>query len=204
MNKVSISILFLLPVVKLTIALAINDSHQYNKIFYNPITKRYITGNLEKVDKSINTSAEFSQKYSFPGPSCSCDQLVCSCCIIINDGLVFKNNTVCPQIKFIPSEFSAEISILVDGESKFTATIPVNNPPPVCIPVPNVPLLNVCLRLKDLQIHDLILHACVDVEFQRKNLGATGERTRVRWAGTKETHALRNSAVLISDIRINA
>ncbi|XP_043476018.1 uncharacterized protein LOC122507399 [Leptopilina heterotoma] len=168
MAKHVIFTFLLIVVVDLTFSLfasssSSNDLATMNKLFKNPKTGKFITGKIEQIDKSVNSTAKFLQQYSFQGASCNCVDLVCSCCINLNLGLLLKDSNMCTNITLLPAEFSVQIGVSFNGKS-FVVKIPANNPPATCIPVPSIPILNVCLRVKDLQFQNSTFHGCLDLE----------------------------------------
>ncbi|XP_051167952.1 uncharacterized protein LOC127285810 [Leptopilina boulardi] len=170
MRKLIVTTFLLVLAVNLTTASTNNlssDLKKLNKIFFNPSTGSYITGKLTKLENSTNS---LLKQYSFQGASCNCVKLDCNCCIKLNAGLIIKNKTMCNQIGFLPEEFAVTIKVLVDGKTKLNTTISASNPPAACIPVPNIPVLDVCIRLRDLQIHNSTFHSCLDVQAKMTNV----------------------------------
>lgn len=105
------------------ILLSVLELAKINKIFKNPETGKFITGKLEKLEKSVNSTSSHLQHYSFQGTTCNCMDLVCSCCINLNLGLILKDSNMCTNITLLPSEFSVQIGVSFNGKS-FVTTIP--------------------------------------------------------------------------------
>lgn len=59
------------------------------------------------------------------------------------------------------------LTVTVNGKTVFRKEIDVANPPPICIStIPNLPLVDVCLLVTDVNIKDL--SACVSISFKVK------------------------------------
>ncbi|XP_051167951.1 uncharacterized protein LOC127285809 [Leptopilina boulardi] len=166
MTKFIVTIFLLVAFVNITTVLTKNvfDFDKLKNQIFHPLNGSFITSELEKLDKSLNSTASFIQQNIIPSPSCNCVELICSCCTTLNSNAIFKNKTVCNQITYLQNESALNLSILIDGKALFNKTITETNPPEECIAVPDIPNLYICVVLKNLQIENSTLHACIDVQ----------------------------------------
>ncbi|XP_059048023.1 uncharacterized protein LOC131843408 [Achroia grisella] len=113
-------------------------------------------------------SPGWSLRLPFTGGKCKCDSYVCECCTGVRiESLNFDRRT-CAVLTFEPLESTLDLEVRMNNDSVYRNTFSARNPPPFCIPIP-VPylppgLVDMCVRLFDINIIQQMLHVCMDMD----------------------------------------
>ncbi|VEN40989.1 unnamed protein product [Callosobruchus maculatus] len=161
--------------------------------YYDPMTKRRwrITsienvradgGNQYAASASTKTKTTSGDKPGkLPGPDgkklirrigfrsngCSCQQLVCGCCLGINLEQFNFNREGCMNFTYYPQDFAVGMDVYMNENNVFSNAFSAKNPPPLCIPIPipYIPIdIQACARLYDIYTPGANLHMCLDFE----------------------------------------
>ncbi|XP_031574059.1 uncharacterized protein LOC116307880 [Actinia tenebrosa] len=120
----------------------------------------------------LMAEARPSLQSSLPGQSngCSCDErtLNCGCCTYIKlDVPQLKiNGTACANLTWLLTDFGLSLTFAWDNKTIFNKTIPVNDPPPLCFPFPQIKSLEVCVRLRAVSYGVKQFGACLEIAFE--------------------------------------
>ncbi|XP_058799495.1 uncharacterized protein LOC131668983 [Phymastichus coffea] len=133
----------------------------YGHSFYNPMTLEPLQGVIED-DKRLPFSLP---KIKFRGLPCACVDMSCGCCAGLNISTIKFDRRYCANFTFDPANFEVDMMVMMNENEIFKTSLSARNPPPVCVPLPYVPVLDFCLRLYDLSLQDgNNLHTCIDFE----------------------------------------
>lgn len=96
--------------------------------------------------------------------SCSCEKFKCSCCVGVE--VIRRNLTVCASLSYVQERLAivGQLSIknrtIIDRE-----LISGSNPPPLCFPIPQIPIIRICVRLNNITFTaDAHFQACSAIE----------------------------------------
>ncbi|XP_026319504.1 uncharacterized protein LOC113230000 [Hyposmocoma kahamanoa] len=103
----------------------------------------------------------------FMGGACSCEENQCKCCTGIKIR-TFGFEKTCILLNYDPEPSTLNMEVMMNNASIYKNTFSARNPPPFClpIPVPYVPpgLVDMCIRLFDINVMDQRLHICMDID----------------------------------------
>ncbi|XP_026758590.2 uncharacterized protein LOC113518038 [Galleria mellonella] len=132
----------------------------------------YYDINTNKIIKKMMPRPWYSPGWSlrlpFTGGKCNCDDFRCECCTGIRiESLSFDRRT-CAVLTFEPTESTLDLEVKMNNDSVYRNTFSARNPPPFCVPIP-VPylppgLMDMCIRLFDINIVEQKLHVCMDMD----------------------------------------
>ncbi|KAK3741634.1 hypothetical protein QZH41_008309 [Actinostola sp. cb2023] len=74
--------------------------------------------------------------------------------------------SVCVNITYLPQQYGVSLTLTWNDKVVFNKTISASNPPPICIGVPHVKLLEVCVRLYNISYNKQHFGGCVALEFE--------------------------------------
>ncbi|XP_034171825.2 uncharacterized protein LOC117600463 [Osmia lignaria lignaria] len=134
-----------------------------NSVYYDPKTGLALKGAIE-----TNVKNPLGQ-ITFQGISCECKKLVCRCCTGLNETLFKIDQQSCTTLTYIPEDFAIKTSLSLNQRELVSSTISGKNPPPLCVSLPKLPFVTICVRVFDIYTVRKNLHACVDVETRIAN-----------------------------------
>nr|CAH7741214.1 unnamed protein product [Callosobruchus chinensis] len=107
------------------------------------------------------------RRIGFRSNGCSCQQLVCGCCLGINLEQFNFNREGCMNFTYYPQDFAVGMDVYMNENNVFSNAFSAKNPPPLCIPIPipYIPIdIQACARLYDIYTPGANLHMCLDFE----------------------------------------
>ncbi|XP_076760799.1 uncharacterized protein LOC143429196 [Xylocopa sonorina] len=128
-------------------------------MYYDPVTGLGLKARLESFGRN-----PFNTKIAFRGLSCNCEGLTCKCCGGVNITAISFNHLTCTKFVYDPEEFAIKMTIIMNEKDIYSNTIAAKNPPPLCAPLPYLPIVNFCVRFFDIYTIGRNLHACIDLE----------------------------------------
>lgn len=93
---------------------------------------------------------------------CSCVKGQCGCCS--GPVLASFNQKACLNITYEPNEFAFNAALSLNGQVFYTRRVSGKNPPPICIRVPRLRAIRVCVKLSNVYFTGANMHTCVDME----------------------------------------
>ncbi|KAK7861824.1 hypothetical protein R5R35_000586 [Gryllus longicercus] len=109
----------------------------------------FIKDLVSHVDKGIKTVGRAVKnviRRLRAGCSCTQAKLSCRCCSPVKVEELKFNKEVCLRTRFRLSDFTAHLNVLVNKRVIGGITYAANKTPPICLPVPKVPVLRVCVQ----------------------------------------------------------
>ncbi|XP_065348981.1 uncharacterized protein LOC135945306 [Cloeon dipterum] len=100
-----------------------------------------------------------------PG-KCECVKNACGCCALYDISPLNFNHTGCLNFTYFPSDFAIQLNLLLSNVSIFNARVSGKNPPALCIPLPQLPILSLCIKLYDIHTDEQNLHSCLNMELR--------------------------------------
>ncbi|CAH2239529.1 jg21533 [Pararge aegeria aegeria] len=104
----------------------------------------------------------------FQGGPCKCDSMRCKCCTGIRVQALNLDRQTCGILTYDPQQSMIDFEVVMNNASVLRESFSSRNPPPFCVPVP-VPylppgLVDMCVRLFDVNLVDQRLHVCMDMD----------------------------------------
>ncbi|XP_060805204.1 uncharacterized protein LOC132902803 [Amyelois transitella] len=104
----------------------------------------------------------------FTGGRCICEGLKCSCCTGIRIESFNFDRRTCAIFTYEPTDSVLDLEVKMNNDSVYRNSFSARNPPPFCVPIP-VPylppgLVDMCVRLYDINIVQQMLHMCMDMD----------------------------------------
>ncbi|XP_023246042.1 uncharacterized protein LOC106646220 [Copidosoma floridanum] len=131
----------------------------YGHSYYNPMTGEALEGHID--DERLPSG---TPKIGFKGLPCTCVDQSCGCCAGLNITAIDFDRRYCVNFTLDPIQFEIDMQVLMNENEIYQTSLSARNPPPVCVPLPYVPVLNFCLRFYDLSLNNSNLNACMDFE----------------------------------------
>ncbi|CAH1986870.1 unnamed protein product [Acanthoscelides obtectus] len=127
------------------------------------------TSSGEKLGKLPLTpdTKKLIRRIGFRSNGCSCQQLICGCCLGINLEQFNFNREGCMNFTYYPQDFAVGMDVYMNENNVFSNAFSAKNPPPLCIPIPipYIPIdIQACARLYDIYTPGANLHMCLDFE----------------------------------------
>nr|XP_003702279.1 PREDICTED: uncharacterized protein LOC100880486 [Megachile rotundata] len=114
---------------------------------------------LKQASSSSNSTGEVTVTRQGP---CKCTGSVCSCCSrILFDTWKQK---ACMNVTYDADEFSFTVNIMMNDRVLFTRTVSGKNPKPVCVSIPQLPIIKACVRFYNIYFVGRNIHMCVSME----------------------------------------
>ncbi|XP_012280147.1 uncharacterized protein LOC105699590 [Orussus abietinus] len=132
-------------------------SDAYKTVYYDPHSGKTLTGKVESTKLS-------GSRITFRGLPCDCDGLSCGCCAGVNLTSFNFDRRACSNFTFVPSDLAIEMSLSVDDRRVVETSLSARNPPPLCIPVPYLPVVSLCFKFYDVHVSEDSVHACLDLQ----------------------------------------
>ncbi|KAK3916234.1 hypothetical protein KUF71_006102 [Frankliniella fusca] len=138
--------------------------------------------------------------------SCSCAHWTCACCARVEITPLRKNKTGCASLSYVREKIAVVLRLSLNNRSLIERElISGSNPPPFCFPIPQLPVVLVCLRVSNISLtDDAKIQACAAVEigfvftsplirlrFGCLKIGPGG----ISWAGTPSAQSFNFPAV---------
>ncbi|XP_033215719.1 uncharacterized protein LOC117172073 isoform X2 [Belonocnema kinseyi] len=130
-----------------------------NAFYYDLTNGKPLMENVEDSKTIANSS-----RINFRSLPCACSISVCSCCTGINITVIKFNRRICSNLTYNAREFALQMDFLMDDRVLFSNQVSAKYPPPVCIPLPYVPFISLCIRVYEIHTIGNNLHACIDFE----------------------------------------
>ncbi|XP_015111774.1 uncharacterized protein LOC107037642 [Diachasma alloeum] len=131
-----------------------------HSIYFDINSKSPLKVELDDSNRSPTNPVRFVSR----GLPCSCQGLVCGCCAGINLAAFNFTRRACMEFIMVPEEFAMDVRLMIDDEEMFNNRLSARNPPPVCMPLYALPIVNFCVRLFDIRVVDSSLSTCMDFE----------------------------------------
>nr|ATU82434.1 venom protein family 2 protein 13 [Lethocerus distinctifemur] len=125
--------------------------------------KDKVTGVVDKVSEKLMAEAEHLVERFKAMDICSCSKLQCKCCADPHNSS--PDGGTCFAVNLVPAKLGVEYSLTLNGKKLLSGTASPRQIPAICVPVPYVPGLQVCLQPYDLQFNSS-LHGCFRVEIK--------------------------------------
>ncbi|XP_015429177.1 PREDICTED: uncharacterized protein LOC107185915 [Dufourea novaeangliae] len=135
------------------------DIGKFNASYYDPETG---VGLMPELEGSGRNPASF--RIGFRGIPCQCENLECNCCVGVNLNVINFNRKACTKFTYDPSTFTLNTVLSMNEREIYTNTLSTKNPPPLCVPLPQLPIIQFCIRFFDVYTEGRNLHACIDLE----------------------------------------
>lgn len=138
--------------------------------------------------------------------SCSCAHWTCACCARVEIKPLRKNKTGCASLSYVKESIAIVLRLAMNNRTLIERElISGSNPPPFCFPIPQFPVVTVCLRVANISLtDDARVQACAAVEI---GLVFTSPLIRLRfgclkigpggisWAGSPSAQSIQFPAV---------
>ncbi|XP_063239183.1 uncharacterized protein LOC134540401 isoform X1 [Bacillus rossius redtenbacheri] len=111
-----------------------------------------------------------ADRLRFQRQPCSCQTRECGCCATILVQRFNFSQRGCLNLSVDPSNLSMKMKVYLNNKTVFQQQISGRNPPPICVPVPQFPLLMLCARLYDVRLEGNNVHACINLEAQLQGI----------------------------------
>ncbi|RZC33614.1 uncharacterized protein BDFB_003725 [Asbolus verrucosus] len=109
----------------------------------------------------------------FRGP-CSCVEGQCGCCTgVILDRF---NQKACLNISYEPDDFAITAMMSWNERVLYRRTVSGKNPPPMCVRVPRLQFIRLCVQFSNIYFASRNVHLCIDMEANWEDL------TLVEWS----------------------
>uniref|UniRef100_A0A0B6YRA3 DUF4773 domain-containing protein n=1 Tax=Arion vulgaris TaxID=1028688 RepID=A0A0B6YRA3_9EUPU len=95
---------------------------------------------------------------------CSCTNDCCGCCAHIVIGILHIDETACVNFCYIPAELALDFTFTLNDIVIIEEKISVRNPPPICVGVPIIKLVRICIVFYNIKLEDEHLQGCIDIE----------------------------------------
>ncbi|XP_034247183.1 uncharacterized protein LOC117648644 [Thrips palmi] len=142
--------------------------------------------------------------------SCSCQNWQCSCCATVEITPLKRNKTGCATLSYVKDQLAVVLRLSLNNRTLAERElISGSHPPPFCFPVPQLPVITVCLRFSNISLtNDAKIQACAAVEM---GLVFTSPLIRLRfgclrigpggvgWSSKPVTHSLNSGADIETD-----
>ncbi|KAG6447335.1 hypothetical protein O3G_MSEX004907 [Manduca sexta] len=107
-------------------------------------------------------------RFPFRGGRCNCEGFKCTCCTGVRIPAFNFDRKTCTILTYEPEESMLDMQVMMNNETVFKNSYSARNPPPFCVPIP-VPylppgLVDMCIRLFDINIIGQRLHVCMDMD----------------------------------------
>nr|XP_034171830.1 uncharacterized protein LOC117600467 [Osmia lignaria] len=158
MSTKAVNIILLLLAVQNICASADNLSDYYNT-YYDKKTSKPSQGIAEINGGNVN-------KINFKGISCRCQNLGCSCCTGIRIKKFHFDEEACASFNYVQQTNAITAAVSLNQKQLLSTSFPVKTPPPLCVSIPHLPSVKLCVRFRDLAVVANKLNVCVDVETQ--------------------------------------
>ncbi|KAJ8686175.1 hypothetical protein QAD02_021969 [Eretmocerus hayati] len=134
----------------------------YGHAYYDPNTGEPLEGQFEDAGRLPSAKP----RIFFSGLPCNCVDYNCACCAGINITSIRFDRRCCANFKFRPDELAIDMKVVMNDEYEvFSTSLSGRNPPPVCVPLPYVPVVTFCLRFYDISLPGgNNLQSCLDFE----------------------------------------
>ncbi|XP_001607529.1 uncharacterized protein LOC100123806 [Nasonia vitripennis] len=133
----------------------------YGHSYYNPMTGEPLQGTIDDTGRLPFATP----KISFRGLPCACVDSSCGCCAGLNISAIKFDRRYCANFTYDSSQLTIDMKVMMNENEIYKTSVSARNPPPVCVPLPYVPVLDFCLRLYDLSVPEGgNLQTCIDFE----------------------------------------
>ncbi|XP_049816068.1 uncharacterized protein LOC126263106 [Schistocerca nitens] len=95
---------------------------------------------------------------------CSCAAETCGCCASIDLRYINFSEKGCMNFTVALKDLSVKLDLLVNDKSIYRTGLSARNPPPLCVPLPMLPAVALCVRVYDIHWEDGALHVCANLE----------------------------------------
>ncbi|XP_050433317.1 uncharacterized protein LOC126841069 [Adelges cooleyi] len=133
--------------------------HKSRDIYYDVITRKKIP-----IVQRLGDQQEEPNTSRYGRIPCSCEGSMCGCCAWFNVRWFNFNRKGCFNLTYDPMEFAIKGNMFMDDESLYEYQISAKNPPPAClqVPVPYIPVTDLCVQLFDVYTAGLNMHMCIN------------------------------------------
>ncbi|KAG7206798.1 hypothetical protein KM043_000708 [Ampulex compressa] len=144
---------------------SIADMSKYASAYYDPSTGVELKGELEDSSR-LPLSAV---RIAFRGLPCNCEQLTCGCCAGVKLSAINLDQRACTNFTLDPQEFAIKMAVIMNQREIYAHSLSAKNPPPLCAPLPYLPIVTFCVRFFDIHTSGRNFHACIDFETRLVN-----------------------------------
>ncbi|XP_029644377.1 uncharacterized protein LOC115218615 [Octopus sinensis] len=88
------------------------------------------------------------------------------CCKHIYVKSLKINETACIKLSYLREDIGAEVELLWDNKTIYEYSVSVKNPPPVCIGLPQLPEVKLCVKFYNVTFNKHRFSACVKLEIK--------------------------------------
>ncbi|XP_034939388.1 uncharacterized protein [Chelonus insularis] len=131
-----------------------------NSIYYNLKNSESLKIQTNDSEKLPGYPLRFISNFN----GCNCNGLTCGCCAGIRLNLLNFDRKVCTNITIVPEEFAVDFIIHIDDQEVIKQRVTGKNPPPLCVPLYFIPIIDFCARLHSISVFDYKINICIDFE----------------------------------------
>ncbi|XP_012138236.2 uncharacterized protein LOC100877953 [Megachile rotundata] len=128
-----------------------------NSTYLDPKTGQSLKQALEK--SSQNPLGQLVSR----GLGCECVKGLCNCCVGLSLPLI-DGQKFCYKLELVPEDLELKTALSLNDKQLVASTLTGKNPPPLCVPLPHLNAVTICVRVYDLGIVGRNLKGCVDLE----------------------------------------
>ncbi|XP_049832305.1 uncharacterized protein LOC126272995 [Schistocerca gregaria] len=100
-----------------------------------------------------------------PRSPCSCADGQCGCCtgFLLSQLNINLRQRGCVNVTYDPDDFAMNMALYFNDRVLYSNTVSGKNPRPVCVSVPRLPILQMCVRFSNVYLAGRNIHACVSL-----------------------------------------
>ncbi|XP_049762501.1 uncharacterized protein LOC126088404, partial [Schistocerca cancellata] len=100
-----------------------------------------------------------------PRSPCSCADGQCGCCtgFLLSQLNINLRQRGCVNVTYDPDDFAMNMALYFNDRVLYSNTVSGKNPRPVCVSVPRLPILQMCVRFSNVYPVGRNIHACVSL-----------------------------------------